>query len=231
MNPLAVFRDQILQFAIALNEKPASAFDRSVGKDEGCLSPRRIVQVIQVGASPEDLEHLNSCRVCRKTLARLEGKRLEPDPDFVARAMKEANEASPTSAESSPRKEPQLLAAVLGTGAEFVRVGDESGKDVHLVLNLIPVFRATLLRRLVENSLRVSGAFSADNGKIDEFVDLDGDSAPDSLRISFASGQLAARVREAIRHHRRVIDTVEVRGKFEGSEQELVGRTTLEFRE
>lgn len=230
MNPLVKNRDRILDLVNALGEKSESAFDRSIGKDERCLSPRRIVQVIQLGASADDLNHLKTCMFCRATLSRLEGKRLGPDPEFVSHAMKEAEEKDSRVPGRRPRKEPQMLAVVLGSESPFVEVGEKPGKDLRLVLDLFPVFRAALLRRIVQDSLKVQGAFSASTGKIDESIDLDEDSTPDFLRISFASGQLAPRVLEAIRNHQRVIDTVEVRGRFKDSSQVLVGRASIEFR-
>jgi len=230
MNPSVTSPNSVLQLAIALNELRGSEFDRPLGKDDSCLSSRRIIHVIQAGASSQDLEHLRTCSVCRATLTRLEGKRLESEPDFIRRAMQEAETAESITAPASAREEPRLLTAILGTGSDHVEVGPEPGGDVHLVLNLFPVFRTELLGKLDQDSLRVNGACLATRGTIAEAVDLDGDSTADYLWLSFPSSRLAPRVLEAIRHHHRVIDTIEVRGTFKDSAQELVARTSLEFR-
>lgn len=226
----------VQEWAAALTPKRQSVFDRSIGVDEHCFSPRKIVRFLQGGVTGEDLPHLLGCLTCLENVSRLSTVTLESRPGVVAEALSEAIGLQPQDKDILPAKAqevPPLLPAIIGLKSHIFDVAKPTATDLRLTCVLLPAFDRTLLGKINPESLRVDGAIIATRGTITKRSDINDDGKTDFLWISFQDGRLARRVRNGIMHHQRVIDTIRLHGRFEDDKRckGFVGQARLEFLE
>lgn len=207
----------------------ASEFDRPMGIGADCLSARKTVKILKRGVTEEDLKHLLSCPACRENVSRLECLNLEPDPEFVAQALKHVETPHERIAAHSLTKASSVLPAILGLESHVFPVVATNANDLILSFALLPGFDRELLSDIDPKSLRLDGAIVAKERSISD-VDINRDGKPDYVRVTFADGRLARRVRDGLAHHRRVIDDIRIRGSFQGGRHKgFVGNASLEF--
>jgi hypothetical protein len=225
--------ERVVELTKELAEDRIGAFDQAIGVSEDCLSAQKFYDLLMGGATQEDREHLMSCLTCRENLALLSQVRLEPRPDFIARALQHArNEGKAGATMREPVETDLPVPAILAVRDRNVHVDPKSGKEFTLVFDVIPGFAADLLKYVDLDSFKVEGALQKPASVIVELMDVDRDNQPDSLRVKISGARLAPRILKSILNHQRVIDTVRLRGRFlRGPRWEFAGQANLEFHE
>ena len=236
--------ERILDAARKLSRDQLSIFERPLGTGEECLSARQLVGYLQAGAPQEEIGHLVRCSVCRESLAGLAGVHLESGREFVVNALrivgqqntkrnilKKGLEIIKSIDIGEIFRGPRPLPAFIALKDTVLQVSDPLATDLTLSCDLIPTIGLNLLGKIKRDSLRVEGALLAKKIYVAEPIDLDQDGQPDLLRITFTGGHLASRVRKAIQQRQSVVDTICLKGQFEGlGKQSFLATARLEFR-
>ena len=221
---------RIIELADALTHERQSVFDRSIGVDENCLSPRKIIKVLMGGATNEDRAHLLACSTCLENVTHSAAVNLESGPHFVAQSLKKATGIQPQKVLFAQVKKERPLPAIIGLESHIFHITDPVAKDLTLTCDLVPAFDPELLRKLNVESLHVDGAIITKREPIVNWVDSNNDGKTDFLRITFKDARLARRVRDGIAHRQRVIDTIYLHGRFKDERREgFVGQASIEF--
>jgi hypothetical protein len=225
--------ERVVELTRELTSDCSGAFDQGIGVGEDCLSSQKFYDLLMGGANERDREHLMSCLTCRENLSLLSQVRLEPRPDFVVRALRQArNDSNKAESTREPLETGFPIPAILARESSTVRVDPRSTKDLTLVFDVIPGFAAALLKDVDLTSFRVEGAVRKAASVKAVLVDVDDDNKPDSLRVTIDGATLAPRILKSILNHQRVIDTIRLRARFsDRGRREFAGQANLEFHE
>lgn len=220
---------RIVELAIdlAVPEGSQSLMDSPVGVGDTCFSPRKLVRLIQQGASEEDAAHLLACATCSEVASGLGRVNLASSGDFVERALRAAKTKESMKAVRSGESRP--LIAILGIGDRIVRVNELDAAFVDVTLDVIPIFETRLISEVELGSLGVTGALVSEQAPRTLFVDTNRDGTPDLLRLIFENVRLAPRVLEGVANHKAVVDTVCISGRIAPDQKEFVAQGVLEF--
>jgi hypothetical protein len=219
-----------LAFDLGAPEDTQSVSDSPVGVGDACFSARKLLRLIQEGATDEDTSHLISCPTCSEVATGLSSVNLVSSRDFVRSALT-ATTAKPSLMEMSTRGEIRPLIVILGIQDRVLEVTQSNVPVVDLIFDLIPVFDPKLIGDLDRESLQLSGAAISSEAPTITVIDMNRDGVPDLLRIKFAGAKLSQRVCEGISHHKAVLDTVRVSGTVGPNHDQFVGQGVLEFLE
>jgi hypothetical protein len=220
---MKVDTERILKLAATLT--PRNVFDQSIGIDENCFSPRKIVDLIRTGATGDDLFHLRNCPTCTENIvgyARVEQNlalggfpTVGPQGVFAAFA-KQVERPYPV---------------VLGLHSRSFYIGnDPKTERILLICNLFPVINLGESGKVIQASLHVEGAIISKKGAIKSKSDITEDGKINCLEVSFTGGRLSHRVQDALVRGQRVIDTIRIHGCFkDGRREAFVGQAIVEF--
>jgi hypothetical protein len=219
-----------LEIAHALKREDPSFFDRSIGKSDNCLSPRRIVHLLRSGAVDEDRSHLLECLVCQDNVTRLAEVQLESAPGFVAQALLAAKAASlpaPLEKSAGQKGVAPPLRAVVGLPSRTLRIPNTKTREVILSCELFPGFSREVLKTIDLDSVRVDGAV------VGRMVRKEAAAAPEAGTRSFLTwtfnGKVAKRVRDSVIRNQRATDTIRLQGRSRDAKHTFLGEAWLEF--
>jgi hypothetical protein len=223
---------RILELTTVLS--PQDVFNRPLGVDEDCFSATKIVSLVEKGVMGEDLSHLLSCVTCVENT--LQYAKAEHNIEYanIAQHLRGAQAGGMLSALFNHlgirrhRREP--APAVLGLPNSIFCIEDAKTRQLSLMCNVLPAAEAKDWKGVIPESLYVDGAIIAKKGLIQEEIDLTNDGKIDCLRISFIDGRLARRVQDGIASDQRVVDAIQVHGRFRGEKNgEFIGQASVEF--
>ncbi len=203
-----------------------SPLEAPIGVDQDCFSPERIVQILMMGASDDEVGHLSHCETCAEILGAMSQVSLESQPGFVDHALSQANGSVKTKTSSCPPAKPRPRAAFVALPARAIRVG----RPFRLSCELVPAFSRDLLNQVDDASVFLDGAVIVPENKvvIERLNNRDGKT--DRLRITIEDGKLAPRVEAGVERGQRVIDTVRIHGRFKDeSAGSFAAQASLEF--
>jgi len=215
--------NRVLKLAESIAPDEVSVFDASLGIDDRCLSAEKLVQVLNRGVHGEDASHLMGCSTCVENVRNLQTVPLKSSRDFVGNALK-----GTASERVTPFKD-EFFPVILAVPSEMITVAEEEPGYSGFTCGLIPV--SSYLNEIDVSSIHASGAIVSEGAPTVEYVDLNEDGSTDFIKLTFPKGHLATRVREAIRSHQNVVDTVRIDGSIlrHKAKKHLVGQARIEF--
>jgi len=229
--------ERVQEVAAALADERSreiSILDMSMGPDDKCLSPRRIIDILMGGATPSETEHLMQCRTCSETVRSLAVGNLQSSPGFIRAAIEKADGSDGArSNHRFPFPQSRILPAILCSQRDTFMISDPDSQNIEVQFDVIPVFDSAHLNRLDKRSLYLDGAIQTAALESAELLMTSSNSKV--LRIRFHNAKLARRVREGILYHKRVMDTVRLHGGFRGPYSKglyskgFVAQANLEF--
>lgn len=215
---------RILEIFAAIAPKP-SVFEAPLGIDDQCLSAEDLVSILYQGVRGTRATHLMSCSTCAENVRNLQSVLSQSKKDFVGRALnKEVSE------EGDDLFKEGFLPVILAIPDKTIGVATEPEHAPFVfTCGMFPL--ASGFDEIDGSSLQASGAILTKGTPEIEYVDLNEDGKADFIKLTFAEGQLAARVREAVSRHQNVVDTVQIEGVTfpQKTKKRIVGLARVEF--